>query len=150
MKYFRAGGAALTLLGLLLGAPILLVQLGRWPDWARGWALLLTPDDGSVLAAIVTLIGWVAWAVFAASVAAEVAEVVTAGRVRFTPAFMRVPRALAGVLVAAVVAVLLSRSGPTSPTAPPPAIHSTQQEALLGAPSRPSALAAETDPSLAD
>ena len=32
---------------------------------------LLTPDDGTVLLGLITIVGWVAWLVFAVSVLAE-------------------------------------------------------------------------------
>lgn len=131
MRHVRAAGAALTLLGLLIGAPVLLAVAGRWPDPSRGWAVVFTPDDGSLLAVVVTVAGWLAWAVFAASVGAEVVERVSAGRLRFRPAVLRAPRALAGVLLAAILAGTLARpwSGPpvaapvtaaVVPVAPPP------------------------------
>lgn len=117
MKYARAVGAALILLCLVIGAPVLLVLAGRLPDLSREWSVLVTPDDGSLLAAVITLVGWVAWLVFTTSVIAEIVEVVTAGRRRFRPALLRLPRALAGVLVAAVVAVAVARIVAPAPPA---------------------------------
>ena len=77
--------AAATLLGLVVGLPIVLVAATGWP-WpahmptadqvGRG---LLQPDDGHLLAKVLVGIAWIAWLLFASGVVVE-----TLGQVRGT------------------------------------------------------------------
>ena len=78
------GLASLALLvGLVVGVPAALLVLGgdplphRW-DLSGLWDLLLRPDDGTVLARLLALVGWLAWAVFTVSLVVELVNL--AGR----------------------------------------------------------------------
>ena len=117
--------ALVATLGLVVGVPVLLVTWGRLDvlgsiDWALVWS---TPDDGSVLLLLVSLIGWVAWLAIVASFAVELVAVS-----RRRPA-IRLPglswaQPLAASLVVAIAGIAVSgvvtpaAAAPTEATAP--------------------------------
>lgn len=80
--------ALLSLTGLLMavfGGAWALVIVGRPGvllriDWRH---VLVTPDDGTLLLGVLSLIGWGAWLMFAATVVAEVVAVASVGRIRW-------------------------------------------------------------------
>ena len=82
-RLLRGIGALLLLLGVIIGVPVALVILGGNPlptaiTWADLRDALFTPDDGTILLGLVTIIGWLAWAVFALSVVLELITVALA------------------------------------------------------------------------
>ncbi|MBI5027342.1 MAG: peptidoglycan-binding protein LysM, partial [Actinobacteria bacterium] len=79
MRRTRALGALLVLALGLLGAPVALALWGRRPTH---WAVLGRPDDGALLLAALTVLGWLAWLAFAASTVAEVVGLVARRHVR--------------------------------------------------------------------
>ena len=144
-RWLRGLGALLVLLLLLAGVPALLLVVGaRWPTtWSP--QVLLRPDDGTVLLALVTAVAWAAWAVLALSVVAEVVTTVTRARVRVRlPGLAGPQRAVAG-LVLAVLALATAPAvqlGPAPPVAearatPPPAPPAAASPAPAPAPTPP-------------
>lgn len=102
-RWLRRIGALLLLLGLVAGVPLLLLTVGaRWPTtWSP--QVLLRPDDGTVLLALVTAVAWLAWGVLVLSVLAELVTVVTRSRVRVRlPGLAGPQRMVAGLVVAAL------------------------------------------------
>ncbi len=121
IRVARGVSALLLLLVLLAGVPVLLVTTGsRWPTtWSP--RLLLRPDDGTVLLALITLTAWLAWAVLALSVVAEVVTAASGSRVRIRlPGLAAPQRFVAGLVVAVLalaVAPLVPHGGPPTPAA---------------------------------
>lgn len=75
----RGVAAALTLLLFVIGVPIALLALAPMylpdtlPTWDRVRGMLTSPDDGTLLLAVLAAIAWIAWAAFTTSVAVELA-----------------------------------------------------------------------------
>ena len=119
-RLLRGLGSALALLVGLLGLPVALVRLGGpLPDafdWGSVREALLTPDDGTVLLGVLTVVGWVAWLVFAVSVLAELVALASHQRLRIRLPGLAGPQRLAATLLIAVVAIV---SLPHLPNAPP-------------------------------
>ena len=91
-----------------------LTRLGRLDalaglDWLR---LVVTPDDGSLLLGLLTVVGWVAWALVLLSLITEVVAVASSrrfllrppGTAWFQPASTALIASITGLGVAAVVA----------------------------------------------
>ena len=80
-RWSRGLASLALLVGLVVGVPAALLVLGgnplprRW-DPSGLWAALLRPDDGTVLARLLTLVGWAAWVVFALSLLVELVNLV--------------------------------------------------------------------------
>lgn len=106
MTRLRAVAAALSLLAIVAGVPIVLWLWGvspvRLADLAR-------PDDGSAVLAALTLVGWLAWSAFTLSVVVEAINLV--GR-RALP--LRIPL-LGGVQSVAGALVVAALSASTAP-----------------------------------
>ena len=147
-RVLRGLGALLVLLLLLVGVPAMLLAVGaRWPTtWSR--QVLLRPDDGTVLLALVTAAAWLAWAVLALSVLAELVTAATRARIRVRlPGLAGPQRAVAGL----VLAVLALGAAPAvhlglppavaearaSPPPAPPAAERTAVPSAARAPTRP-------------
>ncbi len=122
-------GALLLLLGVIIGVPVALIILGGNPlptaiTWADLRDALFTPDDGTILLGLVTIIGWLAWAVFALSVILELITVVSRHRIRIQlPGLAAPQRAAAGLLVAVAAMITTPTVVSMPPSAPaPPAL----------------------------
>lgn len=108
----RGLGAAVVLFCFIVGVPAALVALAPsyTPTGVAGpldaWELLASPDDGTLLFAVVAAIAWLCWAVFTASVVLEFvasARRVTAPRLRLVGGIQTLASRLvatAGVLLA--------------------------------------------------
>lgn len=130
-RLVRGLGALVLLAVVAVGVPWLLLIVGRWPD-PRGWTvdgflrLWTTPDTGTVLLNLITLVAGVAWVVLMVSVVTELINLLVslASRRRFR---LRVPglggpQALAAVLILAVATMIiapLSAGVGGLPTGPP-------------------------------
>ncbi|WP_081444359.1 LysM peptidoglycan-binding domain-containing protein [Xylanimonas cellulosilytica] len=135
----RGLAAALTLIALTVGVPVLLVAIGSGPVdvvSAPVWRQLLAPDDGTLVPTVIGAAAWVAWAVLAVLVAIEVV-----GAVRGVEAphirGLRAPQGAVRNLVAA--AGLLFAGGTPMAThavaAPVPVVTTTGElPSLLSAP----------------
>jgi nucleoid-associated protein YgaU len=80
-RWSRGLASLALLVGLVVGVPTALVALGGDPvprhwDPAGLWSALLRPDDGTVLARLLTLVGWLAWLVFTLSLLVELVNLV--------------------------------------------------------------------------
>lgn len=100
MRWIRAVAAATVLLLGIVGSPAALAAWGRYPAELAG----LRADDGSLLLATLTLLGWAAWGAFSVATVAELLAQLT-GRVVRLPGF-GVLQYLAGGLLALVLAAL--------------------------------------------
>jgi len=131
--------AALTLIALTVGVPVLLVAIGSGPVDVVGapvWRRLLSPDDGTLVPTVIGAAAWVAWAVLAVLVAVEVAGAVRgveAPRVRG----LRAPQGVVRNLVAAA-GLLFAGGTPLAAhavAAPVPVVATTSElPSLLSAP----------------
>lgn len=150
----RALLAAVVLLGLLAGLPVLLVLVGgnplpsQLPSWTDISSALGSPDDGTLVLSLAVVLGWVAWFVLLVATAAEVVEqLATAGRGRrggrvATPTVgLSLPRSLVRPLVAAMLAGFVSLPGLTTA-----AVADTGQTASTAAPTAQQQPATEDAP----
>lgn len=121
LEILRALGATVLLMAFLVGAPIALIALApiylpaTVPTLAQLGHALTSPDDGTLLFAVLALIGWVAWAAFTVSV---VAEILAGLRRVATPSIPLLGSAqwAASRLVASAAVLLALTSTVTSPT----------------------------------
>ncbi len=119
-RWCRGLASLALLVGLVVGVPAALLVLGGDPvprswDPAGLWTALLQPDDGTVLARLLTLIGWAAWAVFTLSLLVELAnQVRRRSAVVVLPGLGGVQQWAAGLMLA-VVAI----GGAAQLTSPP-------------------------------
>ncbi len=120
------GLASLALLvGLVAGVPAALVVLGGDPlpetaDVRALWGLLLRPDDGTVLARLLALVGWVAWVVFTLSLLVELVNLLGhRQRALVLPGLGGVQQWAAGLMltVVAIGGAAQLAPGPTAPQA---------------------------------
>lgn len=79
----RGLGSLIALLAALIGVPLLLGSIGRLGalgsvNWAK---VFVTPDDGSLLLGLITLIAWLAWAVVALTIVLEAVSFVSRGAI---------------------------------------------------------------------
>jgi LysM repeat protein len=120
--------AAMLIIGILIGLPVVLVEVGgnplpdQLPSLSDLGTALTSPDDGTLAVAAISLIAWMAWLILAGSILIEAAS-----RLRgiTTPALpgLRLPQLAARSLVTA--ALLLFAASPqqiqhaSEPAAPP-------------------------------
>ncbi len=116
--------ATLALLGILAGIPAVLVVTGALPHHlptvAEGVAALRAPDDGTLLLAAVTVVGWAAWAVLAAAIVTELAARARGLTAPRLPHGMRWAQGAARALVTAA-ALTFAVVGPTTTSHAAPA-----------------------------
>lgn len=119
----RGLAAFLALIILVLGSPAALVAWGRLDATTllrpSGW---LTPDDGTILLGIATVVGWLAWAVFTVCVVSEIVGLATSQRRHIKlPGLGTVQSIAAGLLVASLT-VLSPLTRSAAPPAPVPIV----------------------------
>ncbi|MGD8216044.1 LysM peptidoglycan-binding domain-containing protein [Aestuariimicrobium sp. Y1814] len=105
--------ALVALLALWIGAPVVLVRVGRL-DFS-GVLNPLSPDDGTLLISLVTLVGWLCWALATLESLTDLVAGLSRGRWRWRPAVGAWIRPLTSVLVAAVLAMTLAKADGGSP-----------------------------------
>lgn len=103
MKTIRGVLAAVGLVLALVAAPWALLSWGRLP--APG--VQLRADDGTVLLAALTMVGWMAWLAFALATLLEVLTMIT-GRRHSIPGLTTVQQLASGLLVTALAALPVS------------------------------------------
>ena len=123
-RWSRGLASLALLVGLVVGIPAALLVLGgdpvphRW-DPAGLWSALLRPDDGTVLARLLTLVGWLAWLVFTLSLLVELVNLVRCRSSHVVlPGLGGVQQWAAGLMLAVVAlggAAQLT-AGPATPT----------------------------------
>ncbi len=125
MRWLRGIGALVALCLVILGGPIALAAWGRAPV---GWpAALARPDDGSVLLAALTLLGWVAWAAFTASTGTEAVRLLTSGRLRLRiPLLGGLQHVSTGLLLAVLALAPSASTSPVPPREPVVALYAPQ------------------------
>ena len=113
-RLIRGGGALLVLVGVLIGAPVALVNWGHRPS---SWSGLLRPDDGSLLLIVLTGVGWLAWAAFTASTVVEAVRLIYGVNLRL-PLVGGLQHVTAGLLLAVLA---LAPEAPVAAAGPEPA-----------------------------
>ncbi|RCK70452.1 LysM peptidoglycan-binding domain-containing protein [Desertihabitans brevis] len=134
--------ALLVLLALLVGAPLLLVVAGHLPSLdlvapTELWRRLTSPDDGSALLVVLTLLGWLAWLVLLVSTLVE--SVAIAARRPLRLPGLAVPRGMVRGLLLAVVAMVVTPQVAGSAQAEPVLAVQAGPQAGPRAPDRPAA-----------
>lgn len=119
----RGLAAFVALIILVLGSPAALVAWGRLDATTllrpSGW---LTPDDGTILLGIATVVGWLAWAVFTVCVVSEIVGLATSQRRHIKlPGLGTVQSIAAGLLVASLT-VLSPLTRSAAPPTPAPIV----------------------------
>lgn len=134
-RRLTAIAAAAGLAGIIVGLPLTLIATHNVAAPRLGWSLdglwrtLLAPDDGTLLATLIKLVGWISWAILSAMVGVEIAS-----RARHVPVprlrGLEWPQLVARGLVSAVIAGFIATSNPTPTTGPlsahpndPPSAH---------------------------
>lgn len=136
---FIRGVAASALMAIMVvGAPLVLLRVGRIP---AGVPDPLAPDNGAVLLAILTILGWLAWAVFTVSVILEFLALVSRQRLRVRLPGLAAPQGLAAALLLAIAAMLPL----TAHAQPAPEREPHRVEDWLEHPSTPHAEPAKLD-----
>ncbi|MER5351477.1 BTAD domain-containing putative transcriptional regulator [Kitasatospora sp. NPDC002551] len=146
--------ALITLLGLLVGVPALLLygtravaDMGELAPDGLG-ALLTSPDDGRLFLWLLVVVGWVGWACFAFSVLLEIPAQLRGRVARRIPAFGWSQRAAAG-LVGAVIALLPVAGGAFAATAEHAPAPAAAAASVTAGPQRAALPAAQAAPSAA-
>ncbi|MCI1747219.1 MAG: LysM peptidoglycan-binding domain-containing protein [Acidipropionibacterium sp.] len=104
LTVLRGLGSTALLVALVLGSPVALAMWGRAGELRRlGPAALTSPDDGSLLLGLATVVGWLAWLVFTVCVVAEAVDLASDSRLRIRiPGLGGVQGLAAGMLVASL------------------------------------------------
>ncbi|WIY82553.1 LysM peptidoglycan-binding domain-containing protein [Propionimicrobium sp. PCR01-08-3] len=124
-KIMKGIAALLVVLAVVAGGAWTLVRFGR-PEalWTTSWSqIVTTPDDGSLLLAIITLVGWIAWGMAVASFAGECLAAVTGGRRRLRFPGWQVLAPASAILITAIIAMTAGNAvdvGATKTHAQPP------------------------------
>ena len=103
-------GALLVLIIAVFGVPAFLMIFVGNPlpssfHWSSIVPALTTPDDGTILVSLITIVAWLAWAVFTVAVLVELLALVSRQRVRIRLPGLGGPQRLASGLVVAVVSL---------------------------------------------
>ncbi len=135
-RVLKGTASLITLALVVVGAPLLLVRIGRWDGLLHLTpSSLLSPVDATALVlSVMTLAAWVAWGVVAASVAAEVIGALSRGRVQ-----IRIPgggwiQPVVGSLVLAVAGLVPGGVAQAVPSAPPAATATATAAATPSSP----------------
>lgn len=103
--------ATLTLVGFMVGVPVVLIVIDALPDpSAFTWSRLTTQDDGTLALQVITAVCWIAWAVFTCQLLVSIVSQARGIRTPRLPG-LTVPQVAADRLVAA--AALLFVAVPT-------------------------------------
>jgi nucleoid-associated protein YgaU/DNA-binding SARP family transcriptional activator len=122
----RRFAAALAVVGILIGMPIVLIALGATPSGVPSWdtlrSALTSPDDGTLLLGLLKVAGWLAWAALIFSMALEAVARMrgrSAATIRGLGGPQRLARALLGAifLTSSVVVPSVAHAAPTGTVA---------------------------------
>jgi LysM repeat protein len=133
----------MALVALVVGVPTVLTRAAAyfrpsgWPSWTDVWAGLSAPDDGTIVAGLLLLAGWIAWIYLMITLLSEVVARFRRGQVPDI-VVLHPGQLVARVLVGAVVTLFMSfaTSPPTATadTTPPGAESSVAAEPLAVSP----------------
>ncbi|MCW2803249.1 MAG: hypothetical protein QOF52_1372 [Propionibacteriaceae bacterium] len=125
MRFVRGVVSLAVLVGGLIGVPIALVLLAGNPlpdrlAWFDIRRTLSSPDDGSVLVAIIVVIAWLAWLVFALATLTEIVRIASAERIRLRLSGLAGSQRFAAGLILSVLALgAAPQLGHAEPLEPP-------------------------------
>lgn len=122
-------GSLIAMVAVLAGVPAALLVVGWTPargniaSWADLWVRLAMPDDGTLVAAVLTCLAWIAWAYLAFAI---VVELLAAARRIPTPQLRgfslgqhAARRLVAGTALLFIAAPMLSATATAAPTPQP-------------------------------
>lgn len=124
IRFLRGLTALLVVGGVVVGGPIALLNFGRLDAFTQlDWpGLLTTPDDGSLVLGVVTVIGWVAWALATASLLSEALALLSGQRLRLRLPGLGVFAPASAVLITAIIGLVSAQVlTPTAANAANPA-----------------------------
>jgi len=122
VRWLRGLGALVVLGTFLLGAPFALLGWGRIPS---GLAHLTRPDDGGLLLAALTVVGWLAWLAFAL---ATTAEAIRLGGRRHRAVRLPLLGGMQQLSAGLLVAVLALAPNAAAPALPRPPVAAAEPE----------------------
>ena len=129
MRIIRSGGAALALLALVVGLPIVLLTVAgsplpqSLPSLSQVISALSHPDSGQLALAVIEIVGWVAWATFTVSVLIELRNHLTS-KPRLVLPGLGWQQNAAAALIAALLIVPTAPAA-TAVSAPPATVSIT-------------------------
>lgn len=131
MRIIRSLAALLVLLGVVVGAPILLWRMGSGllptevPTLIDIWSALTSRDTGQVFLGALVVVGFLAWAIFTVCVLAELGARLAGRRSAPQIRWLRVPQSAAAGLISAILAgsIALSAAGPAVAATAGPDLH---------------------------
>lgn len=136
--------ATVAVLGFIAGTPLLLLAVDAVPTLGDfGWARLTSPDDGTVMLAVVGLVAWLAWLVLSVSLAVEAVARVRGIRPPTLPG-LTIPQLAAGRLIAAASLLFVALPVATQTASPPRAEAQELSAALVHEPPPAAAPAASS------
>ena len=133
-RLLRALAALITLLAVVVGAPIALWTLGRGllpagvPSASEMWEGLTGRDTGAVFLGLLVVIGFIAWAVFTVCVVLEVAALLIGRRRAWRIPLLRVPQSAATALISVILTGTVMLGGANTAIAgqaPTPDLHTS-------------------------
>ncbi|WP_263730446.1 LysM peptidoglycan-binding domain-containing protein [Cellulomonas sp. SG140] len=143
--------AVIALLGFVVGVPAALVALAPvyLPDqvatWGQLWDRVMSPDDGSLLLAVLGAVAWIAWAAFTCSVLVELAASARRVHAPRIPLLSGLQRT-ASRLIATASLLVATASAITTPASPAAASTLVATFATSVAPADAAAVAAPAAP----
>ncbi|HEY3547382.1 MAG TPA: LysM peptidoglycan-binding domain-containing protein [Propionicimonas sp.] len=119
----RGLAATLALVTFAAGVPLALVALAPTylphplPDWSGLWARVVSPDDGTLLLAVLAAVAWITWAAFTTTVLVELIAAARRLRAPSLPLLGGFQRTASRLLATAGL-LLATSSAITAPAAP--------------------------------
>lgn len=151
MRILRGMASLMLLLVLLAAVPALLWHATETIEWAALLrpSVLLSPDDGTALLAIVVVLGWAAWAVFTACVLTETVTLLSRRRIRIRMPGLAGPQSWVAGLLISVAAMVAGPLSPHAQAASVPVAHVGVAVPDAAPPAAPAPSAAPPDASRA-
>jgi LysM repeat protein len=142
--------ATLTLVGFMVGVPVVLIVIDAFPDpSAFTWSRLTAQDDGTLALQVITAVCWIAWAVFTCQL---LASIVAQARGICTPRLpgLTVPQVAADRLVAAAALLFVAAVPTVSAALPQPRAHAGVAAPMSQEPQVAVAVEAQAEPQVED
>lgn len=141
--------ATLTLVGFVVGVPVVLIAIDALPDpGAFTWSRLTSQDDGTLALQVITAVCWMAWAVFTCQLLASIVSQARGIRTPRLPG-LAVPQLAADRLVAAAALVFVAVPA-VSAVLPQPRAHAAVAAPLPDEPQAAVAADAPAEPRAED